>query len=145
MKRYQEKRRHKRINDPVPVTFIPTSDLPIQCSCNSRDISEGGLRINTSREPLAGGEAEVIFALPGTEESLALHTEVVWAHPSRKTRGRFESGIKFVGMGEAKRKLLRDYISRNRQKTAPEPIRYLEEMNKGPVRKWFENLLTNRS
>jgi len=111
MKRHKEKRKHKRFGRVFPVTFSPDSSLMVECSCDTKDISEGGMRLLMTREPLVGKEAEITFALPTCEDSLKTYTKVVWTNPLPKARGLFETGLRFMELSEKKKKHLRDYLN----------------------------------
>jgi len=110
MKNYQERRKHKRIPRVISVDFSPNSDLKIHCSCDSIDISENGIRLLLSRQPLEGKDAEISFKLHASEDDLTIVSHVIWSRPSSKAKGMFESGVEFRSLSDINKKLLRRYI-----------------------------------
>jgi hypothetical protein len=111
MKRLTEKRQHKRVNRIFKAMFSPNSDVISDWECESKDISEGGVRIKTIREPILGKDVEMIFNIPNREDRIIFPAEVIWTLPSRESKGAFEAGIKFIDLTNTKIKLLKEYIS----------------------------------
>lgn len=110
MRGHREERKHGRRRHMMPVTFVPDSALAIKCECDSRDISEGGIRVLSSREPISGSGADISFRLPGRGRKLTLHAKVVWSRPSKDRAGWYEMGIAFMPMSPASKRLLRSYV-----------------------------------
>ena len=94
------------------MTFIPDPSEPlVRFECNSKDVSEGGIRVTTQREPNAGSDVLLVFELTKEGEKLSIPAIIVWAHPLRGQSGFYESGIKFATLSVHERGLLLAYIS----------------------------------
>ena len=106
-----ERRQHRRIDTVLDATFVPNSDLLFDWGCKSKDLSEGGVRIVSIREPIVGGDIEVAFALPAADDMVKVQAEVVWTRPAKIVKGMFEVGIKFADLADSKRSILRKFIS----------------------------------
>lgn len=109
-----EKRIHKRMSTVVNAKFMPDTDLIFDWDCETMDLSEGGMRLVSIREPLVGNYSEVGFYLPNHGDRLAVQSEVVWTRPVAGRVGYFEIGIKFSELSEHKRKILKDYLMQNK-------------------------------
>ena len=75
---FKNRRKHKRISGLFKATFIPDPSEPLmRFSCNSKDISEGGMRVTTQREPIAGSDVLVVFELKKGDESLSIPAAII--------------------------------------------------------------------
>ena len=118
----QERRQYKRIRGIFRVISEPVSDFVIDWSCDSRDVSEGGIRVLTVRELIPGSPVEISFTLPGHKEKLVMQSKVVWTTPMVSMRGHFEAGVEFNFITTRQKQIIRDYVEKyNKTQHAAHP------------------------
>jgi len=110
---FKEKRRYKRVKGVFNTVLLPDPTRDIEFTCKSIDISEGGIGVVTVREAIPKTLILVKFTLPGYKEVLILTSEVVWIHPSKKGKGWFDAGIRFVTLNGQERNTLKKYIAKH--------------------------------
>lgn len=115
MKGYEEKRVFQRVKIVCETTFVPLPEIPERFSCKGYDISSGGLRISSSREPIAGNPVLVQLRLPGWPHELTLSGVISWVIPSAK-RGLFESGVEFRNLSDIESQIINEFVEKNRGK-----------------------------
>ncbi len=117
MGNFKEKRKYKRVEGIFKVIVDFTPSVPIKFSCHSSDISEGGIRIQSTKNPATGSSVLIMFELPNhTTKKLAMRGVVVWTseiiQPELKL-GRsylYEAGIKFTDLNEDDREAIRSFV-----------------------------------
>ncbi len=109
MEKTTDRRFFRRINANFDVRLVPNTDLVFDWDCESIDLSEGGIKVLSTREPIPGYEVEVIFTLPEKKARLAIQSEVVWTGPSNRI-GRYFAGIRYNELSEIKRRELRQFL-----------------------------------
>jgi|GEM_PF-2862786 len=114
----KERRQYKRINTILDAVFIPCSDLVTDWRCMSKDLSEGGIKLVSIREPILSQDIEVSLHIPSYEDKLTISSQVMWTHPHPERRGMFEIGLKFLDMNDEKKAALKEYIEENIPQTA---------------------------
>lgn len=76
----------------------------------ARDLSEGGVGLETISRLHEGEEFEVEFVVPGSERGVCLRGKVVWVKPVAPGERRFGAGLAFADMPASEREALRHYI-----------------------------------
>lgn len=77
----------------------------------ARDLSEGGVGLETISSLREGEEFELEFMLPGTAGSgIRVRTRVVWVRPMTPDGGKFAAGLEFDTLTEEERKAIRHYV-----------------------------------
>src|ERR1700712_5523355 len=92
-----DRRRFPRLN--VPVFYRPARVLgPRQ---PAQDVSRGGIRVYTDDAPELGTRLEIELFLP-EGESLTLDVRVAWIRELVDQDTRYEAGLEFLAMDEAR-------------------------------------------
>lgn len=73
-----EKRRHHRVPLEAKVTCRATDTEGFQCQANAKDISIGGMYLQSDELPALGRKLELSFQLPGNQAVLKLPAVVRW-------------------------------------------------------------------
>lgn len=73
-----EKRRHHRVPLEATVTCRSTDTEGFQCQAHARDISLGGMYLQSEEVPPLGRKVELAFQLPGSKAPLKLPGIVRW-------------------------------------------------------------------
>ncbi|MBN1405151.1 MAG: PilZ domain-containing protein [Candidatus Omnitrophica bacterium] len=110
MENFHEKRKALRVEGffEVFVNFNP--ETPDKFYCNTRDVSEGGMRIRTKKPLKDGSHAILTFSLPNHPLEIVVQAIVAWASTIPKDDNYYESGIKFLVINDAEREAIHDYI-----------------------------------
>jgi hypothetical protein len=109
----QDRRRFKRTKGTFKVTCEPSSGIPVDWTCDTRDISEVGIGLIHTREPITGSIVYLMFSLPGSEAGISTQARVKWTKASAAKRGWFDSGIEFLEIDEKSRALIRNFAGKN--------------------------------
>ncbi len=104
----KDQRKHVRIETKALVDYTGTNAL---LDHKIRDISTGGLRIETEFLETVGTEVDLYISLPEIDDSFEARGVVVWTteEPSR------EMGIKFVNLSDETKAVLEHYMEYLRQ------------------------------
>jgi len=126
----------------VPKTLAVTyDDRKSIVKTYASDISLGGLYVKTD-EPLDMGQTfSLKLHIPGLPEPMEIECEVAWARKKTKATQSDDPpgmGVKFMGLGEADSRLLRQYI-KTVEKLAPKPSEMPEKDNR-ILREFTESL-----
>ena len=136
MEQGSERREHERMGVDFSVTCHVGSTSFIQLTVNTKDISEGGMRVLIPRELLVGNQVNMVFYLPNVmtqkilsellsrntipkdknygKDRLEIASEVMWIQPSREKPSWFEVGLKFLFLDDDQQQLLREYIDNHK-------------------------------
>lgn len=77
----------------------------------ARDLSEGGVGLETISSLREGEELELEFVLPGTAgSSIRVRTRVVWVRPVTRDGRKFGAGLEFDVLAEEERQAIRRYV-----------------------------------
>lgn len=76
----------------------------------ARDLSEGGVGLETISRLHEGEEFEVEFVVPGSEHGVCVRGKVVWVRPIAPGERRYGAGLAFDDMPDTEREALRHYI-----------------------------------
>lgn len=77
----------------------------------ARDLSEGGVGLETISSLSEGEEFELEFMLPGTADGgVRVRTRVVWVQPMTPEGRKFGAGLEFDTLTEEERKAIRRYV-----------------------------------
>ena len=78
----------------------------------SKDLSEGGIFIQTD-DPLEVGKViDLKFSLPDVEKVFNIKGEVKWTNQEESKGGRKGMGVAFKGLSEDDKKLLQNYVDK---------------------------------
>ena len=106
---FGDNRKTERITGQFNVDVISDKQEEANSICYSKDISEDGISIITSMEPVPRTKMTVGFNLNFCQARWIIPSEVVWVRPARHNKLLFEAGFNFLE-SERKRELLRKYI-----------------------------------
>ena len=104
-----EQREHPRYELTAYVDYTGSEVLLYH---NLENLSLGGPSISTTALEEIGTEVELLINFPELDQSVAVEGEVVWVNREEPP----DMGIRFVGLDEERRGVLRDYIQQVRQK-----------------------------
>ena len=117
MENFQEKRKHKRVEGVFEVFIDLNPELPEKFYCHSSDISEGGMKIRTTKPLKYRHHAILTFGLPNYPTKITTQAVVAWASSYPKEDGSFEAGIKFIIINNTELEAIRSYISQHTERT----------------------------
>ncbi|HEX5656483.1 MAG TPA: PilZ domain-containing protein [Polyangiales bacterium] len=104
-----DRRRFPRLN--VPVFYRPARLLgPRQVA---QDVSRGGIRVYTDDALAIGTRLEIELFLP-EGDSLTVDVRVAWVRELTGQDARFEAGLEFLAMDEARTEAVERCISEHR-------------------------------
>ncbi|MBF0215361.1 MAG: PilZ domain-containing protein [Candidatus Omnitrophica bacterium] len=103
-------RKHKRVHTEFTMSCAMGPNLEIVVPMTALDISESGLRMLTSREPITGTQVMIIVEVPIYKKCITTMAEVKWSRPSTDRKGYYESGLIFMILSDDMRDLIRDYV-----------------------------------
>jgi hypothetical protein len=86
-----------------------------EISCQSLNISEGGMAVSTLVPLIVGEEAQVQFTLPGHETPFSAESKVCWWRTGHL-------GVHFMSLSQAQKSELQDWLSRKFQQILPEVV-----------------------
>ncbi|MDB4972276.1 MAG: hypothetical protein JWN48_617 [Myxococcaceae bacterium] len=92
-----ERRRFPRLN--VPVLYRPARLLGARKV--AQDVSRGGIRVYTDDAPELGARLEIELFMP-EGESLTVDVRVAWVRELVAHDARYEAGLEFLAMDEAR-------------------------------------------
>jgi Tfp pilus assembly protein PilZ len=106
-----DRRRFPRLN--VPVLYRPARLLGSHKP--ARDVSRGGIKVFTDDELSLGTRLEIELFLP-SGDSLTVDVRVAWLRPASAADGaRFEAGLEFLSMDQARLDILERCIAAHRE------------------------------
>lgn len=109
----RERRRYFRCPITVPVVIRRRAQADI--SCNSMNISEGGMALRTSFPFQPGETLRVQFVLPGQESSFLAELTICW-----RTGG--EMGVRFISLSQEQTQVLQEWLSRRLEEMVPDLV-----------------------
>jgi c-di-GMP-binding flagellar brake protein YcgR len=107
-------RKHKRVKAILGIEWSPHSNDDIKVSMHSSDISEGGVRVFTLREPVVGSMINVFLKFKEQEEAMIIPATVVRAD-KMKDNQMFDVGIQFSVISRHHADSIREYVEENGQ------------------------------
>ena len=113
--RKEERRRYPRINHSVRVSY-QIGNNPLHPDCYTKDISEGGIRLNLYQKLANGTSVKLYIYFQDAKEPVLLLGKVVW---TKETPGRdypFETGIEFDFIDSSLRSKIQSCIQSMPQK-----------------------------
>lgn len=108
----EEKRKFKRVQGTFEVIADFSADKPLQFTCQSCDVSEGGMRIELPKTPKVGSNVRLTFELPNYPKALQPWGVVVWASPAPGGDQTFHAGVKFTAIKDAEKQAINSYVSK---------------------------------
>jgi hypothetical protein len=117
-----EYRRYFRCSIAVPITIQIGDENGVECE--TINISEGGLAVNTSISFPVGAAARAQFTLPGESASFDIQSDICWSG----NKGR--AGLQFRLVPSPQKARLQDWLSRRIEQGLPEPIARLFQQEK---------------
>jgi hypothetical protein len=109
----RERRRYFRCPISMPVV-IPRRTMA-EISCQSLNISEGGMAVSTLVPLIVGEEAQVQFTLPGHETPFSAESKVCWWRTGHL-------GVHFMSLSQAQKSELQGWLSQRFQQILPEVV-----------------------
>jgi PilZ domain-containing protein len=107
----RERRRYFRCPLTVPLAIFRTGLPPV--SCQSRNLSEGGMAVSTFVPLRPGEEVSVRFSLPGGAEPFSLEATVCWWKTG-------QLGVRFVSFPADRKSELQTWLAEKLEQTLPE-------------------------
>ncbi|HNX91098.1 MAG TPA: PilZ domain-containing protein [Candidatus Omnitrophota bacterium] len=133
----KELRQYERTPVTVPITCYLGTTSFIQLTVDTKDLSEGGMRIVIPRELIAGSEITVVFYLPNSmtssrleelrkrnmipkdknyaKDRFELSAEIVWIHPSKDVPSWFDAGLKFLFLDDVQQRTLHEFVQKHQK------------------------------
>jgi hypothetical protein len=108
-KKIWERRKFPRVEDVLRINYQRANDI-LHSNCLTKDISEGGLRLNLYQKMAIGSVLKLGIYLQDTEEPAWVIGKVAW---TRETPGKdypYEAGIEFYFFGPSFRSRIQDHI-----------------------------------
>jgi len=113
MRAFQEKRKHRRIEVATHATFKPlVAMIPLNFSCRTVDISEGGVKLVISRWARPLKLVRLKFWLEGYDHKFDIWAKTVWSKVRNKDKGIAEAGLRFSELTKKENSILNDFISK---------------------------------
>jgi len=109
----RERRRYFRY--PVSIPVIIRSESMQQVSCNSVNISGGGMALSTQVPLLPGENVRVQFTLPDHTVPLFAESTICWSKTG-------QMGVRFVSISDARESELQVWLSQKLEETLPEGV-----------------------
>jgi hypothetical protein len=109
----RERRRYFRCPISNPVTIV-RRNMP-EVTCQSVNISEGGMAVSTSVPLNAGEPVQVQFTIPDHKAPFVAESTVCWLKPGHL-------GVRFVSLSKECKSELQQWLSRKLEETLPESI-----------------------
>ena len=107
----RERRRYFRCPISIPVTILRQS-MP-EVSCNSVNISDGGMAVSTFVPLIPGEDVQVQFTLPDHKEPFSAESRICWWKMGHL-------GVRFVSLSRESKSELQDWLSRKLEEMLPE-------------------------
>lgn len=111
MRRDRRRNRRARVSSAATLSYAGAPDL----NATMVDLSDGGTLVTTRIKLPTAGKVYFEFALPGQEKLVRLSGEVAWQDSSGR------SGIRFLDVPQASRRLIQTWLQRNELQPAPGP------------------------
>ncbi|HEX8815824.1 MAG TPA: PilZ domain-containing protein [Terriglobales bacterium] len=110
----RELRRHFRCSMTVSAVLLRPGTEALHCE--TFDLSEGGMGLNTSSLLEPGTEVTIDFTLPGQDDPMRVAAEVCWCSPQGRV------GVRFADPSAAQRSELQGWLSSRLEKVLPEGV-----------------------
>ena len=107
--RLYERRRYPRLNDRLRINYQLANDVP-HTNCITRDISEGGIRLNLYQKVQTGTVMKLGIDLKDQEEFAWAIGKVVWSRETPTQEYPYEAGIEFYYFGPSFRSRIQNHI-----------------------------------
>ena len=105
----EERRQHIRISDSLKVVYQVLKSFRSVTS-NTRDISEGGIRLPILQRLQPGMVIELELHLPDLRKPIRAIGEIVWLKEIEDLKFPFVVGVKFINIDTVSLGKIRDYI-----------------------------------
>lgn len=101
-----ERRRNTRVAVQIPVVMRNLQGAP-NMKVTTLDLSEGGMAVSLSGKSRPSGRWQIVFTLPGTQDSLEVPAEFAWEGT------RSQAGLRFQQIAPEAAHRLREWLKRN--------------------------------
>ncbi|MBF0216634.1 MAG: PilZ domain-containing protein [Candidatus Omnitrophica bacterium] len=112
MSDYIEKRKFARAKSDFDVLCYIGSVMEIPFKCQTMDIGQGGLKILSPRDFVAGHEFVVKIYMPFSNIPVEVVSEVRWCKKSTRQPGYYDAGVQFIFLSPEQQQLVNDYVAR---------------------------------
>ncbi|KPK97354.1 MAG: hypothetical protein AMJ95_09365 [Omnitrophica WOR_2 bacterium SM23_72] len=119
--RIRERRRYPRINDCLRVNYQIANDIP-HANCVTRDISEGGVRLNLYQKVSTGTILKLGIDLRDHAELAWAIGRVVWTKETPAKDYPYEAGIEFYFFSPSFRSRIQNHIQILREDKTRETV-----------------------
>jgi len=109
----RERRRYFRCPLQIPVGVSRHGE---RIRCESKNVSEGGLAVNTDVPLRPGGQVAVQFTLPGLPTEFHAETEICWYDEQNA------AGLQFLWLSVAHQSELHEWLSKKLEETLPASV-----------------------
>lgn len=110
----RERRRYFRCPVTIPAELWKNDTDQIQCE--TMNVSEGGMAVNTSARLRPGALVGVQFTLPGQREEITAESEICWYDE------RSRAGLRFAALSSQQQSILNGWLSQKLEENLPESV-----------------------
>lgn len=115
----EERRQFIRINKSLIVRYQVLKDFLQASSSESKDISEGGIRLPVAKRFIPGIILKLWIRLEEISEPIIAVGEVLWLKDISGSGLPYEVGIKFIKIDSGDRSRLYNYVSKLSEENSP--------------------------
>jgi Tfp pilus assembly protein PilZ len=107
-------RKHFRIETEMEIRWSPQSCGDIEVAMLCSDLSKGGMKLTTHKEPVVGTYINIYFKAGRHTVGSIIPAEIIWTKPHGKKSDLVDVGIKFLFLDEEQEGIIKDFITRKK-------------------------------